>query len=43
MSRENIMQVRLSDEELKKIIDYAKSKQISKAEVVRDWIKKLKY
>ncbi|MCA2656537.1 MAG: DNA-binding protein [Microcystis sp. M015S2] len=39
MSRPNILQVRLSDEELEKLKRYAQQKQISAAEVVRDWIK----
>ncbi len=35
MSRPNILQVRLSDEELEKLKRYAQQKQISAAEVVR--------
>jgi hypothetical protein len=37
MSRLNILQVRLSGEELEKLRRYAVRKQISAAEVVRDW------
>jgi flagellar biosynthesis/type III secretory pathway M-ring protein FliF/YscJ len=41
MSRPNILQGRLSEEELERLRRYAVQKQISAAEVVRDWIKKL--
>jgi hypothetical protein len=39
--RPNIFRVRLSDEELQKLETYAESKQISSAEAIRDFIKRL--
>jgi hypothetical protein len=39
--RPNVFRVRLSDEEQRKLEAYAESKQISQAEVVRDFIKSL--
>jgi hypothetical protein len=41
MARPNVFKVRLSDEELQKLEAYAESKQVSSAEVLRDYIKRL--
>ena len=41
MARPNVFKVRLSDEELQQLDAYAKSKQISSAEAIRDFIKRL--
>ena len=41
MGRKNVFNVRLSDEELAKLQVHAKGKQVSAAEVLRDYIKRL--
>lgn len=41
MARTNVFNLRLSDEEMQRLKDYAESKQISPAEVLRDYIKRL--
>ncbi|MBA2749400.1 MAG: DNA-binding protein [Tatlockia sp.] len=41
MSRQNVFNLRLSDEELQRLKLYAESKQVSPAEVLRDYIKRL--
>jgi hypothetical protein len=41
MSRQNVFNLRLSDEELARLQAYAEFKQISAAEVLRDYIKRL--
>jgi hypothetical protein len=41
MARLNVFNLRLSDEELEKLKAYAEIKQISPAEVLRDYIKRL--
>lgn len=42
MARQNTFKVRLSDEELEWLQAYAQRKQITTAEVVRQYIQKLK-
>jgi hypothetical protein len=41
MARPNVFNLRLSDEELEKLKVYAEFKQVSPAEVLRDYIKRL--
>jgi hypothetical protein len=41
MARLNVFNLRLSDEELEKLKAYAETKQVSPAEVLRDYIKRL--
>ncbi|NJR60867.1 MAG: DNA-binding protein [Cyanobacteria bacterium CRU_2_1] len=41
MARQNVFNLRLSDEEFQRLKDYAASKQVSPAEVLRDYIKRL--
>lgn len=41
MARPHVFKVRLSDEELEKLETYAELKQISSAEAIRDFIKRL--
>jgi DNA-directed RNA polymerase subunit L len=41
MARDKILRVRLSDEEWKRLEVYAKSKDYTLTEVVRDYIKRL--
>jgi hypothetical protein len=41
MTRPNVFKVRLSDEELEWLKDYAESKQLTPAEVVRQYIQTL--
>lgn len=41
MSRPKVYNLRLSDEEWMKLMTYAESKQITPAEVLRDYIKRL--
>jgi hypothetical protein len=41
MVRPNVFKVRLSDEELHQLEVYAELKQLSSAEVIRDFIKRL--
>jgi len=41
MVRPNVFNLRLSDEEFQKLKVYAESKQVSPAEVLRDYIKRL--
>jgi hypothetical protein len=41
MARPNVFNLRLSDEEFQKLKVYAESKQVSPAEVLRDYIKRL--
>jgi hypothetical protein len=41
MARLNVFNLRLSDQELDDLKSYAESKQISPAEVLRDYIKRL--
>jgi hypothetical protein len=41
MTRPNVFNLRLSDEEFQKLKVYAEAKQVSPAEVLRDYIKRL--
>ena len=41
MTRPNVFNIRLSDQELEKLKAYAEFKQVSPAEVLRDYIKRL--
>jgi hypothetical protein len=41
MARTNVFNLRLSDEELERLKVYADSRQVSPAEVLRDYIKRL--
>ena len=41
MSRDNVFNLRLSDEEMQWLKDYANSKQITPREILRDYIKGL--
>lgn len=41
MARTNVFNLRLSDEEMQRLKAYAESKQMSPAEVLRDYIKRL--
>jgi hypothetical protein len=41
MARQNVFNLRLSDEEFQRLKDYAESKQVSPAEILRDYIKRL--
>ncbi len=43
MARTNVFKVRLTDEELEILKAYAKEKQITTAEVVRQYIQQLKF
>ena len=42
MARPNVLKVRLTDEELRWLQDYAQGKQLTTAEVVRQYIQTLK-
>lgn len=41
MARTNVFNLRLSDEEFQRLKDYANLKQLSPAEILRDYIKRL--
>lgn len=41
MSRDHVFNLRLSDEEIQRLKNYALSKQITPTEVLRDYIKRL--
>ncbi len=41
MARSNVFQVRLTDEELQWLKDYAESKQLTAAEVLRQYVQTL--
>jgi hypothetical protein len=41
MARQNVFNLRLSDAEFQRLKDYAESKEVSPAEILRDYIKRL--
>ena len=41
MSRNHVFNLRLSDEEIQRLKNYAVSKQLSPSEILRDYIKRL--